>query len=177
MVNVVKSIGVKASAPKSKAATYAEQWKAERAAAAAVKVAPSKRKATAAPDAAPAPEPLFGSVDQDIKNLFSKYAVNLPSGTRIVVSFIAAFCISAGVGYIGGVLLEFLVLGALAFSSSVFLSVALYVLGVLAVVYASYKAGGWIAGVVLTRGAERCYENVSSSVRGFFSANNKEVVS
>lgn len=148
--------------------TYTAQFKA------ASKPA-SKLKSTIVEDVVA--KPTAASIDDDIKDLFAKYEVNVPSGVRVVVSYVTAFCIGLGVGYIGGMLLEFLVVSALTFTSSVFLAMAIYVLGIVAMIYGSYKLGGWVGHYIMSGDIDRSYEKCSNVVRGFFSFGKCEVTS
>lgn len=152
-------------ATKIKALTYAEQFAADKAAKAS-KPAPQRRKPTVVEDVTPKP---VSSIDEDISDIFKKYKVTLPSGTRLVISFVASMCVGGLIGYIGGTLLEFLVLGAMTLSSSLFLSVALYVLGIIGILHAGYCAGSWVGGVIMNQDVDRCYKKYSSLVTGWFS--------
>lgn len=108
------------------------------------------------------------SVQDDIKRLFAKYSVAVPSTTRVVINFIACAVVGAGIGYIGSALIEMLVLGAFAFTGSVFLSVALYVLGVVVTLYLAYKAGGYVGDAIMSGRVDRSYQKYSNVVRGWF---------
>ena len=154
---------------KSKAATYAEQYKAEKAKAAA----PQRAKKTVVEDVVV--KPVSAAMNEDIKHLFSKYKIAMPSGTRVVLAFIASFCVGGIIGYVGGSLLELAVVGAMSLTGSLFLSVAAYILGVIAILYTCYKAGGWVGGFIMSGDVDLCYQKCSNRVRGFFTFGNCEV--
>lgn len=99
------------------------------------------------------------------------FTLPIPSTARVVISYIAAFCAGLGIGYVGGMLIEFLVLGALSLTGSLFISIVVYVLSYLAMLYAAFIVGGWIGVSVLNGSVDRCYQNVSNRVRGLFSFN------
>ena len=99
----------------------------------------------------------------------------MPSTARLVISYVAAFCTGLGIGVVGGMLIEFLTLGALTLTGSLFIAIVIYVLAYLAMVYAAFIAGGWVGIGVLNGGVDKCYQLCSSTVRGWFSFNNKEV--
>lgn len=111
------------------------------------------------------------SISEDIAQLLAKHGAPLPSGARMVASFVASFCVGAGIGYVGGMALEFLVLGALTLTGSAFLAFAVYVLGLLLLLMSAYFAGGWVGNLVLRGGVSKCYQKYSTA----FSFTNREV--
>ena len=124
------------------------------------------------------PKPtLSESIHDDIKGLFAKYKVVVPSTTRFIVSLVAMFAIGFGIGYIGSILVETLVIASMMFTGSLFIGVAMYVLGVMATLYTSFRFGGYVNEFIMSGSIDRCYQKCSTSVLGFFSFGNKEVVS
>lgn len=121
-------------------------------------------------------KPTASAIHDDVKDLFSKYGVEVPSTARVVVSFIACVAIGLGVGYIGGLLLETLVISALVFTGSVFFAMTIYVLGVLVTLYAAWQLGGSAHSCIMSVDFDRSYQkcsnfvvDTSQSVRGWFS--------
>lgn len=124
------------------------------------------------------PKPTMSeSIQDDIKALFAKYKVAVPSTTRFIVSAVATFAICFGIGYVGAVLVETLVVASLMLTSSLFLGVALYILGVFATIYASLRVGSFVNNFIMSGDIDRSYQKYSNVVRGFFSFGNKEVTS
>lgn len=91
------------------------------------------------------------------------------STARVVISYVAVLCTGLGIGFVGGMLIEFLVLGALTLTGSLFISLVVYALGYIAMLYAAFIAGSWVGASVLNGSIDKCYQNVSSRVRGLFS--------
>lgn len=156
----------------SKAAIKTTSYVAQHKAATQAKPAPQKLKKTVVDPITPVTQ---SSVRDDIKHLFAKYSVTVPSGTRVIVSIIACAIIGAGIGYIGSILLEMLVMGVFAFTGSVFLTVAMYVLGVALTLYAAWKTGGYVGNAIMSGDVDRSYQKCSTVVRGWFGRGNQMV--
>lgn len=125
---------------------------------------------------------LSESIHDDVRQMYAKYKVAVPSTTRFVVSCVATLAISFGIGYIGSVIVETLVIASLMLTGSLFLGVAMYVLGVIASLYASFVVAGFVNNFIMSGDIDRSYQKYSdlvlnkcSSVRGFFAFKNKEV--
>lgn len=123
------------------------------------------------------PKPLAASIQDDIKNLFTKYKVAVPSTTRMVIAFVAGICVSFGIGYVGSIIVEALVMAAVTFTASVTFGLVLYIFGLLATVYAGYITGNSVAHRIMSGDIDRSYQKCSNAVRGFFSFGNREVTS
>lgn len=126
-------------------------------------------------DVTPKPAPTEKSIHDDVEHLFAKYGVSVPSSTRVFTSYVASFCVGLGIGYIGSIILETLVIAAMMLTGSTFFAMAMYIVGFLAMLYASYKTGGWVGEFILSGNIDRCYQKCSNTVRGFFAFRNREV--
>lgn len=100
----------------------------------------------------------------DIDAIFAKHNVPMPTSARWVVSLIATAVTGGVFGYAGGVLLSFAVAAALTFTGSALVALLVYILGVLATIYASWVAGSFVGGFILSSGPERCYQIASDKV-------------
>lgn len=98
----------------------------------------------------------------EFDQLMSKYGAGVPSGTRIVVSLIASLCLGGAIGYFGGSLLGYAMVGALMLTGSAFIAWAIYILGVIALIYAGWKAGGWVGDYILNRKVDAHAEAVGT---------------
>lgn len=76
---------------------------------------------------------------QSTEELFGAY--NVPSQKRVLCGFVACAIVGAGIGYVGGILLEAIVAGAVLLTGSAFLGLLIYCIGVALMIYASFKAG------------------------------------
>ena len=127
-------------------------------------------------DVTPVVKPtLSESIHDDVRQMYAKYKVAVPSTTRFVVSCVATLAISFGFGYIGSVIVETLVIASLMLTSSLFLGVAMYIMGVIATLYASFKVAGFVNNYIMSGDIDRSYQKYSNKVVGFFSFGNKEV--
>lgn len=158
------------------ASSYTAQFKAANKPVA--KPAPkAKLKATVVnniEDVTPKPT-LSESIHDDIKGLFEKYKVVVPSTTRVILSFVACAFIGMGIGYIGSIIVETLTIAALLTTNSLFIAVAIYVLGVVAVLYSGYTLGTVVGNYIMSGDVDRSYQKYSNAVRSFFSFGNREV--
>ena len=76
---------------------------------------------------------------ESTQELFGAYEV--PSEKRVLCGFVACAIIGAGIGYVGGLLLETIVAGAVLLSGSMFLGLLIYCIGIALLIYGSMKAG------------------------------------
>lgn len=153
-------------------ATYTAQHKAS------IKPAAKLKRTVIVEDVTPKPAPtLSESIHDDVKNLYAKYKVEVPSTTRFIVSCVAMVTIGFGIGYVGAILVETLVIASLMLTGSLFIGMAMYVLGVLATLYTSWKVGNFVNSFIMSGDIDRCYVKYSDKVLNFFSFNNKEVTS
>lgn len=160
---------------KVKAPSYTAQQKAY---VDSYKAAPKLKPTVVIEDVAPIAKPTMAqSINDDIKRLFAKYKVVVPSTTRVLISMVAAFCVGMGIGYIGSIIVETLVISALMLTNSLFIGVIVYILGVMATMYVAYKTGGVVGNYIMSGSIDRSYQKCSTAVRSFFSFGNREVTS
>lgn len=126
---------------------------------------------------------LSESIHDDVKALYAKYKVDVPSTTRYIVSCVASIAIGFGIGFIGSIIVETLLVASLMLTGSLFLGVVMYMLGVLATIYASLMVNSHVYKFIMSGDIDRSYQKYSdlvlnkcSSVRSYFSFN-KEVTS
>ena len=84
-------------------------------------------------------ESAFKRWQDSTQELFGAYEV--PSEKRVICGFVACAIIGAGIGYVGGLLLETIVAGAVLLSGSMFLGLLIYCIGIALLIYGSMKAG------------------------------------
>ena len=120
---------------------------------------------------------LSESIHEDVKALYAKYKVAVPSTTRFIVGCVATFAIGFGIGYIGSIIVETLVVASMMLTGSLFIGVAMYIIGVIATIYVSLIAGNHVSKFILSGDIDRCYIKYSDKVVNFFSFGNKEVTS
>ena len=84
-------------------------------------------------------EDAFKRWQESTQELFGAYEV--PSEKRVICGFVAFAIIGAGIGYVGGLLLETIVAGAVLLSGSMFLGLLIYCIGIALLIYGSMKAG------------------------------------
>lgn len=77
-----------------------------------------------------------------------------PSWKRTLVAVVSAFLVGAGVGWVVGTLLEWLMVGALALAVPTFLIMLVYVLGICIAIYYGGKWGARVGGAILTGEAD-----------------------
>lgn len=91
-----------------------------------------------------------------------------PSWQRTLCGLIAAGLVGAGIGYIGGAILNILVLGTLMLTTSTFLATLVLILGYVLIGVAAWIAGGKVATFICTGGVDKMYASAKSKVTGFF---------
>lgn len=129
--------------------------------------APSPKKATVVEDVTPKSEAFF-----DFKSLLGQF--ELPSGKRVIVSLVAAVVIAGCASYLGMSLVSYLVVGAALLTGSAFITFMVAFLGYALTIIASMVIGGKVQAFILSGDIDRCYQNVSNRVSGWFgSAKNK----
>ena len=135
-------------------------------------------KPTIVEDVTPIVKPtLSESIHDDVRQLYAKYKVAVPSTTRYIVSCVASLAIGFGIGYIGSIIVETLVIASLMLTGSLFIGVAVYVFGVIAAVYASFIVNNYVYKFIMSGDIDRSYQKYSNKVVEFFSFGNKEVMS
>lgn len=101
---------------------------------------------------------------------FNAMMDSLPSWKRIACAWIASAVASFGIGYLGGYITSYLMLGAALLTGSVFITLLVYVLGMLLTIYAGYKAGLFIHLEVITESIDARFDSAKSFVTGLFSS-------
>lgn len=137
------------------------------------KSTPSARKATIVEDATPKGEGLF----EGMEALFKAHEIVMPSTTRWVVALTVSAVAGGVIGYAGGTLLGYCVAGVLLFSGSALLAFLVYFLGILIIMITAFKTGGFIGGFIMSGDVDRCYQNVSNRVSGWFGSARNMVTS
>lgn len=90
------------------------------------------------------------------------------SWKRFLVAAVASLATSFATGYIGGYLVSYLTLAAGLMSGSLFIMTAIYVLGVLLVMYASYRTSMFAYVKVIDKSVDRACASAYDYVTGFF---------
>lgn len=98
--------------------------------------------------------------------LFAELGV--PSGKRLLASFVVGLITSMSVGWIGGYLSSALLAGVLLLTGSAFLGWIVYLLGVVLAVAASILAGKFAANYVLSAKLDEHVRSAKSWVSGLF---------
>lgn len=101
---------------------------------------------------------------------FNAMMDSLPSWQRIACAWVASLVTSVGIGYLGGYITSYLMLGAALLTGSVFITLLVYVLGMLLTIYAGYKAGLFVHLEVITEKVDARIESAKSYVSGLFSS-------
>jgi hypothetical protein len=100
----------------------------------------------------------------DVDGLFKKYSIVLPSGTRMALGLVASLTLGCGIGYLGGSVLAYLVVGALVLTGSAFISLLVYALGVLMIIATCWYSSGLVSDFILSGDIDRCYQKYSDKV-------------
>lgn len=98
--------------------------------------------------------------------LFAELGV--PSGKRLLASFVVGFITSMSVGWIGGYLSSALLAGVLLLTGSAFLGWIVYLLGMVLAVTAGVLAGQFAANYVLSAKLDEHVRSAKSWVSGLF---------
>lgn len=93
---------------------------------------------------------------------------NAPGWKRTLCAIVSGLAIAVGTSYIGGTLVEWMLVGAVAMNSSMFIATISAILGVLLTMYYGGKLAGRVAGAVLTGEADERALAAYDAVRGFF---------
>lgn len=92
-----------------------------------------------------------------------------PTWKRTLCAFVTSVLVGAGVGWIAGTLLNWMVVGAVAMAAPLFLVVITYVLGFIVAVYYGGKLAGRIGGAVLTGEADERAAAAYDAIKSFCS--------
>lgn len=160
--------------PRIVAARAAHQAKKD-AAAAKVKKPVSKAAIEVADEVVP---PADAKPD-DIKSVWQKFIgafdelsahpdFKAPTWQRTLCSGIAGALVSFGVGYLGGTIINILVLGTLALTASTFLAMLVMSIGYILTIAVGALAGKKVFEFIAGSGVDKAYASVKSKVTGFF---------
>ena len=146
---------------------------------------PSKLKATVVVEPVqPTAQSQADEFADDVGGLFKKYKIEMPSVTRVVLSFVACVVFGGALGYVGDLLLNALVVGTLLLTGSALLALMIYVLGVMLMIAASWHGAGYISSFIVTKEIDACYQkcsdkvgNAKDSVLGYFKSCYRQVAS
>lgn len=94
--------------------------------------------------------------------------LKLPSGRRIIVSFIANLLLSGTAMYLGFSLTMYLAVGAALLTGSGFLVFMLMFIGYAISILASVIVGAKLQAYILTGGIDETYESAKTKVTGWF---------
>jgi hypothetical protein len=95
---------------------------------------------------------------------------NAPGWKRTLCAVVSGLAIAIGASYIGSTIVEWMLVGAVALNSSMFLAVISAILATLLTAYYGGKLAGRVAGAVLTGEADERAIAAYDAVRGFFSS-------
>ncbi len=120
---------------------------------------------TATPEAA-SPE----AEDKAFTAYFESLLAGMPSWKRVLCALAMSLTVASGIGYLGGMLVAYLVVGALVLGSSAFVASIIYVLGMIVAVYASYRAGSFAYMNVIDKTVDAQFSKAKGWVTGLFSS-------
>jgi hypothetical protein len=89
-----------------------------------------------------------------------------PSGKRAMVAFATSLVIAFGVGFIGGLIIEAVVMAALMFTGSAFIGFMLWALGVVAVVIGGSTAAANTYAYIVSKKIDAHYAQAKSWAQG-----------
>lgn len=95
-------------------------------------------------------------------------ALNVASPTRYIVGGILALAAACGLGWIIGNVLSWLMIAVALATGSMFLVYAVFIVGLIASLYAGYKLSGFVFDYVVTKKVDAHYDKCKSIVTGFF---------
>ena len=127
-------------------------------------------KATVVPEQHTSPEEAGATFAATVESAFKMLGINMPSGTRTMLSLLASIVVAGVVGYAGSVLLGYLMVGALMLTGSAFITLAVAVLAVALTMYAGWKASGYVAGYIMSGAIDNHYHATNEFVAGKFNA-------
>jgi len=127
--------------------------------------APSSKKATVIEDSA-APDSF--SFTESLHGLFEQF--ELPSGKRVLISFIVGILAGGVTAYLGATLTMYLTVGAALLTGSAFIAFMVMFIGYALSILATAALAGKVQSFILSGDIDRCYQKVSSRVVGWFGA-------
>jgi hypothetical protein len=93
-------------------------------------------------------------------------ASGAPSRNRLILGWFVSTFGAMLIGYGLGTLLSYAIIGALVLTGSAFLATMIYVLGMVAAIYASWNAGQWISNYIVTKEIDADYARVKLAAAG-----------
>lgn len=111
--------------------------------------------------------------EEDRQSVFARYAAaqedmlrafGVPSGTRAMVAFGTSMLVAAGVGLVGGALIDILVMGALTLTGSALLGTVIWVIGFVITVISGVHAASWAYGYIASKRIDAHYGAVKAFV-------------
>lgn len=100
--------------------------------------------------------------------------MKIASWKRWVCAYTASFLTGFGIGYVGQILLNLLLVGAAALAVPMFLQFAILVIGWALMFVAAWKLGRKVGVAVLMGDVDRGVANAWGTVRGWFGANERQ---
>jgi hypothetical protein len=102
------------------------------------------------------------SRDQAEQSIFE--ALGLPSGKRVIVSFISGILAGGCTAYLGTSLITYLAVGCAVLTGSAFLTFMLMFIGYVIAILATGLVGGKVQAFILSGDIDRCYQKYSDMV-------------
>lgn len=126
-----------------------------------------RAKATVIEDAEIKSEPVIE--DAFLKRLMEQFGeFKMPSGRRMIVSVIAQTIVGLGIGYIGGQLIGYALVGAALLSGSVLLQWMIWILGMALIAYSTYKVALRVGRYIALGEIDHDFGRARNWVRGVF---------
>lgn len=104
---------------------------------------------------------LHAAIDDMVKD-------SVVSWKRMLIAWIVGLAAGFGVSYLATALVSYTVVGALLLTGSAFFATAVYVIGVIITMYASYRASVWVHLRIIDKSVDAVFVNTSNKVRGWF---------
>ena len=117
--------------------------------------------ATAAPEAFTFNQRLHKMLDDAL-------GAEQPSWKRLLLAWTMSIATSIGLGYVAGMVIAYAIVGAALLTSSAFVMMLIYVLGMLGAMYLGYKSSMFVYVSIMDKSVDRAYSAASSKVRGWF---------
>lgn len=102
---------------------------------------------------------------QDAQDYLLKF-FKAPSWKRTLVAFVTSFLIGYGIGTVAAAILDWMMVGAVAMAVPTFISVIVYILGVLLTIRFAWKVGARVGGAILTGEADERALAAYDAVKG-----------
>lgn len=99
--------------------------------------------------------------------------VDMPSWKRMLCAWVLSGATAYGVGYLGGTLIAYLVVGAMVLGVSSFIAQILLVLGLLVTFYAAYRASKFAYVSVIDKTVDAKFAQAKGWVTGLFTSTPK----